>query len=47
MTVEQPAEPDKKSIDEWLLENTNSSPEGLKQAKEKAQETLEHEAEES
>jgi len=37
MTVEQPAEPDKKSIDEWLLENTNVTPEGLKQAKKEAE----------
>jgi len=46
MTVEQPAEPDKKSVDEWLLENTNSTPEGLEQAKEEARETLKREAEE-
>ena len=37
MTVEQPAEPDKKSIDEWLLEHTNSTPEGLEQAKKDAE----------
>jgi len=37
MTVEQPAEPDKKSIDEWLLEHTNSTPEGLEQAKKEAE----------
>jgi hypothetical protein len=44
MTVEQPVEPDKESVDEWLLENTNSTPEGLEGAKEEAKETLEREA---
>jgi len=47
MTVEQPAEPDKKSIDEWLLENTNATPEGLEQAKKEAQETLRRERREA
>jgi hypothetical protein len=37
MTVEEPAEPDKKSIDEWLLEHTNATPEGLEQAKKEAE----------
>jgi len=37
MTVEEPAEPDKESIDEWLLEHTNSTPEGLEQAKREAE----------
>lgn len=37
MTVEQPAEPDKKSVDEWLLEHTNATPESLEQAKKEAE----------
>ena len=41
MTSIEPAEPEKQSIDEFLEENTNATPEELEQAKEEAEEAAE------
>jgi len=42
MTSTEPSEPEKKSIDEFLLENTNVTPEDLEQAKKEAERDARH-----
>jgi hypothetical protein len=37
MTSVEPSEPEKQSIDEFLVENTNATPEDLEQAKKEAE----------
>ena len=40
MTSEKPAEQERRSFEEWLVEETNTTPEEIEQGKKDAEETI-------
>jgi TPP-dependent pyruvate/acetoin dehydrogenase alpha subunit len=46
MTSDNPAEPDKNSLEEFLMENTKATQEELKRAEKEAEETVQRKREE-
>jgi len=47
MTSKEPLDTDKRSFEEWLVEETNTTPEDIERAKKEAQETIERERREA